>query len=97
MKKIIAILLCAMLMLSCLAVAAESGIMPLTDKCDGGCKTFHTVSTSLEYPNACYVVKILYQECNYCSYPRTVRQKSFLGHAGDKIDGRCSECGGTWN
>lgn len=96
MKKVIAILLCAMLMLSCLAVAAESGIMPLVDKCQGEC-SFRTLDSELEYPNACYVVKISYQECTVCGWTRTVRQKSLIGHVGDIIDGRCSECGGKWN
>ncbi len=96
MKKIIAILLCAMLMLSCLAVAAESGIMPLTERCDGGC-SFRIADNHLEHPNDCYVVKITDYECTVCGYTKTIRQKSFLGHAGDKIDGRCSECGGKWS
>lgn len=93
MKKVIAILLCTMLMLSCLAVAAESGIMPLVDKCQGEC-SFRTVDSDLEYPNACYVVKISYQECTVCGWTRTVRQRSFLGHGGDDLGGYCSECGG---
>lgn len=95
MKKIIAILLCAMLMLSCLAVVAESGIMPLTDKCQGEC-SFRTVSVEVEYTNACTAIKRTYQECTVCGYTRTVQQRT-VNHVGDKIDGRCSECGGKWN
>lgn len=94
MKKIIAILLCAMLMLSCLAVAAESGIMPLTDKCQGEC-SFRTLSAEVDYPNDCTTVKYIYQECTVCGYTRTVQQRT-VNHVGDKIDGRCSICKGSW-
>lgn len=95
MKKIIAILLCAMLMLSCLAVVAESGIMPLTEKCDGGC-SYRRVSRTNKWPNKCTLVTTTEYECTVCGDSYTDTEK-VVNHVGDKIENRCSECGGKWS
>lgn len=94
MKKIIAILLCAMLMLSCLAVVAESGIMPLTDRCEN-CDYMPVYSHYTV--NACTVHYTTRWVCKVCSYEKSkTDEEDVTFHKGDKIEGRCSVCGEAW-